>query len=60
MPTPVSISSNFTGLSIAEETTLKALPGENGNPGAPVWYALEPNTFADFGAAFSTVVWHDH
>lgn len=55
MATPVSISSNVTGLAIAEEATLRFLPGENGNAGTPTWYALEPNTFSDFGADFKTV-----
>src|SRR5262252_1615517 len=49
MATPVSIDSNVTGLSIAEEATLKTLPG------TPVWYGLEPNTYSDFGAKFTSV-----
>lgn len=49
MPVPVSVSSNISGLSIAEETSLRTLPV------TPIWYALEPNTFADFGGTFTTV-----
>lgn len=49
MPTPVSISSNLTGLAIAEELSLKTLPV------TPIWYGLEPNTYADFGATFTSV-----
>lgn len=47
MPTPDSISSNSTGLSIAEETSPKVLPA-----GAK-FYELEPNSFGDFGADYS-------
>lgn len=49
MPVPVSVSSNVTGLAIAEEASLKTLPV------TPVWYAMEPNSYSDFGATFSTV-----
>lgn len=55
MALPKSIASNITGLAVAEEATLKFLPGENGNPGTPIWYGLEPNTYADFGATFTSV-----
>jgi hypothetical protein len=48
MPTPNSISSNTTGLAYAEEAVLKTV-----SPGP--WYALEPNSYTDLGAAFSTV-----
>lgn len=43
------IDSNKTGLSIAEETSPKVLPG------TPVWYAMEPNSYNDFGGQISTV-----
>lgn len=37
------IDSGSTGLSFAEETSLKILPA------VPVWYALEPDGYSDFG-----------
>src|ERR1700760_76014 len=49
MTIPNSIDSNVTGLAFAEESSLKTLPG------SPVWYALEPNSYTDFGASFSRV-----
>lgn len=53
MTLPVSVDSNVTGLSIAEELSLKVLPGVAG--ANAVWYGLEPNTYSDFGADFTSV-----
>lgn len=49
MTVPQSIDSNITGLAYAEETSFKVLPG------SPIWYGLEPNTYSDFGATFTSV-----
>lgn len=43
------IDSNVTGLAFAEEDCLKQLPV------TPLWYALEPNSYSDFGGDLSTV-----
>jgi hypothetical protein len=48
-PVGDTISSNETGLSFAEEASLKVLPG------SPVWFELEPNSYADFGGSLSKV-----
>ena len=55
MPTPSKIDSNTAGLHIAEEYSLKTLPGENGAPGTPTWYAIDVNSYPDFGAEIDTV-----
>lgn len=43
------IDSNVTGLRYAWEECLKQLPA------SPVWHALEPNSYNDFGATINTV-----
>lgn len=45
----LKIDSNLTGLSYCEETDLKVLPA------SPVFYALEPNSYADFGGSLTTI-----
>lgn len=49
----VTIDSNVTGLAFAEEECLNQLPGVAG--ANAVWYGLEPNSYADFGADIKTV-----
>lgn len=43
------IDSNSTGLNIAEQIDFNNLGG------APVWYALEPNSYSNFGSKINTV-----
>lgn len=45
---PATIDSNKTSLTYAEEVTLKVLPA------MPVWFPLEPNTYANFGGDLKT------
>jgi hypothetical protein len=47
----IAVDSNITGLAFAEEVlgTPKTLPG------TPVWYAIEPNSYANFGATSKSV-----
>jgi hypothetical protein len=49
MTAPKSVSSNRTGLAIAEEESLMTLPT------TPVWFTLEPNSYSDFGPKLSSV-----
>lgn len=55
MPTVNKIDSNITGLAFAEESILGSLPGEDGEPGTPVWNQLNPNSYSDFGGEIITV-----
>lgn len=48
------IDSNSTGLAIAEEACPGVLPGEQGQPGTPLWIGMEPNSYADFGGSITT------
>lgn len=49
------IDSNSTGLRYAEEVCLKQLPTLAADGADPIWIALEPNTYADFGGQVTTV-----
>lgn len=49
------IDSNATGLRYAEEVCLKQLPTLAADGSDPIWIALEPNTYSDFGGQVTTV-----
>lgn len=49
------IDSNATGLRYAEEVCLKQLPTLAADGADPIWIALEPNTYSDFGGQVTTV-----
>ena len=49
------IDSNITGLAFAEEVCLKQLPTTAADGFDPTWYALEPNSYSDFGGEIATV-----
>jgi hypothetical protein len=49
MASPNKQNSDFTGLSYAEESSLKVLPT------TPVWHELEPNAYRDTGGAITTI-----
>lgn len=51
MAANAKIDSNVTGLRFAEEASFGVLPTSP----APTWYALEPNSYNDFGGEISTV-----
>lgn len=50
----IKVDSNTTGLSVAEEVCAKQLPTLAEDGYIPVWRALEPNEYDDFGAELST------
>lgn len=47
----LAVDSNITGLAFAEET----LGSPKTLPGTPVWYALEPNSYGEFGGQTKNV-----
>lgn len=49
------IDSNITGLAFAEEACLKILPVLATDGFDPTWFALEPNSYSDFGGDLTTV-----
>lgn len=53
---PKKVSSSSTGLRFTREVDGQpgVLPGEQGNPGVPVWRELEPNSYDDFGPELTT------
>lgn len=53
MTAPNKHDSNITGLFIAEEASLKVLPGVS--EADAIWRASEPNSYSDFGGSFVNV-----
>lgn len=49
------IDSNNTGLRFTEEVCLKQLPTLAADGFDPTWYALEPNSYSDFGGQYTIV-----
>lgn len=47
----MSQSGNLTGLYLAEEASLKVLPGTEGTDA--IWYEREPNSYGDFGGEYA-------
>lgn len=50
----IKIDSNDTGLRFAIERCLRELPTVASAGADPVWYAMEPNSYSDFGPNIST------
>jgi hypothetical protein len=52
---PITIDSNITGLSYAQELSLRTLPADGSGNITATWHPLEPNSYKDFGAKITTV-----